>query len=114
MGLIDEKSNLKEWPEEFYYNPLYEFARQTLLVEQIIAKKPKCDTITIEADDYVHLIVRPNENVDIIGDIQRFRDKKRLNNIKKVIEIDPQSLLSPLEGNSKYKDLLNYLQTRYW
>ena len=114
LGLVDEKSNLKEWPEEFYYNPLYEFARQTLLIEQIITKKPKCGRITIEADDYVHLIVRPNENVDIIGDIQRFKDEKRLKNIKKVIEIAPQSLLSPLESNAKYKDLITYLKTRYW
>lgn len=114
LGLVDEKSNLKEWPEEFYYNPLYEFARQTLLVEQIIAQKPTCGTTTIEADDYVHLIVRPNENKDIISDIQRFRNERCLKNLNKVIDIDPQELLSPIKGNINYKDLLDYLETRYW
>jgi hypothetical protein len=112
LGLVDENSNLKEWPEEFYWDPLYEFARQTLLVEQIISKKPKCKETQIEAVDYVHLIIRPNDNVEICTDIQNF--KKHLMKKEKLIEIDPKSLLSPLEGNSKYKDLLNYLQTRYW
>lgn len=114
LGLVDEESNLKEWPEEFYWDPLYEFARQTLLVEQIIAQKPTCGTTTIEADDYVHLIVRPNENKDIISDIQRFRNEMCLKNLNKVIDIDSKKLLSPLEGNTNYKELLDYLETRYW
>lgn len=114
LSLVDEKSNLKKWLEDFYYDPLYEFARQTLLVEQIIAQKPTCETTTIEADDYAHLIVRPNENEDIRGDIQRFKNERCLKNLNKVIEIDPQELLSPLEGNTNYKELLDYLQTRYW
>ncbi|MBR4487567.1 MAG: hypothetical protein IKO89_03285 [Bacteroidales bacterium] len=114
LGLVDEKSNLKEWSEEFYYNPLYEFARQTLLVEQIIAQKPTCGTTTIKADDYVHLIVRPNENKEIIGDIQQFKNFLKDEGKKRIFEIDPQDLLSPLKGNDDYKELMEYLQTRYW
>jgi hypothetical protein len=28
--------------------------------------------------------------------------------------IDPQELLEPLKNNDNYKDLINYLETRYW
>ena len=32
----------------------------------------------------------------------------------KFIIIDPESLLSPLKGNDDYKELMEYLETRYW
>lgn len=110
----DERSNLNGWPEEFYWNPLYEFARQTLLLEQIVAKKPKCGAFPIKAHDYVQLIVRPEDNKEICADIQRFINTKCLKDTNKVIEITPQALLSPLKDNENYNDLLNYLETRYW
>mgnify|MGYP003396714196 CR=1 FL=1 len=28
--------------------------------------------------------------------------------------IDPQELLSPIPADGEYKDLISYLQTRYW
>ena len=110
----DEKSNLRGWLEEFYWDPLYELARQTLLLEQIIAKKPKCGAFPIKADDYIHTIVRPNENKEIIGDIQHFKDSLKDEGKKRIIEVPPESLISPLKGNDNYKELLNYLETRYW
>ena len=110
----DEKSNLRGWLEEFYWDPLYELARQTLLLEQIIAKKPKCGAFPIKADDYIHTIVRPNENKEIIGDIQHFKDSLKDEGKKRIIEVAPEALISPLKGNDNYKELLNYLETRYW
>lgn len=104
-------SNLNGWKDEYYYDPLYEFARQTLLMEQIIHENPM-GSLHDKADDYVHIIVRPNDNTEICTDIQNF--KKDLKNKDKVIEIDPQNLLSPMRDNKKYEDLINYLQTRYW
>ena len=110
----DKKSNLGSWPDDFNWNPLYEFARQTLLMEQIIQKKPKCGAFPIKADDYIHIIVRPNENKEIIEDIQHFKDSVKDDGKKRIIEVDPQDLLSPLKGNDDYKELMEYLETRYW
>ena len=109
-----DNSNLNGWKDGYYWDPLYEFARQTLLMEQIIHEKPKCGAFPVKADDYIHIIVRPNENKEIIDDIQCFKDSVNDNGKKRIIEIDPQELLSPLKGNDDYKELLNYLETRYW
>ena len=107
-------SNLNGWKEDYYWDPLYEFARQTLLMEQIIHEKPKCGAFPIKADNYIHIIVRPNENKEIINDIQRFKDSVKDEGRKKIIEIDPKDLLEPLRNNTQYSDLINYLETRYW
>ena len=107
-------SNLNGWKDEYYWDPLYEFARQTLLMEQIIHEKPKCGAFPTKADDYIHIIVRPNENKEIIENIQHFKNSVNDNGKKRIIEIDPQELLSPLRGNENYKDLITYLETRYW
>ena len=107
-------SNLNGWKEDYYWDPLYEFARQTLLMEQIIHEKPKCGAFPIKADYYIHIIVRPNENKEIINDIQRFKDSVKDEGRKKIIEIDPKDLLEPLRNNTQYSDLINYLETRYW
>ena len=107
-----DNSNLNGWKDGYYWDPLYEFARQTLLMEQIIHEKPKCGAFPVKADDYIHIIVRPNENKEIIDDIQCFKDSVK--HSEKIIEIDPQELLSPLRGNENYKDLITYLETRYW
>ena len=107
-----ENSNLGDWPDKFNWDPLYEFARQTLLMEQIKAK-PEISGID-NVYDYIHIIVRPNENKEIINDIQRFKDFVKDEGRKKIIEVDPEELLNPLRSNDKYKDLFNYLETRYW
>ena len=106
-------SNLKGWRNEYYWDPLYEFARQTLLMEQIIHEQPN-GTFPTKADDYCHIIVRPDENKEIIDDIQQFKDSLKDEGKKRIIEVSPQALLSPLKGNDDYKDLLTYLETRYW
>ena len=106
-------SNLDGWRDEYYYDPLYEFVRQTLLMEQIIHEQPN-GTFPTKADDYYHIIVRPDENKEIIDDIQHFKDSLKDEGKKRIFEIAPQDLLSPLKGNDDYKDLLSYLETRYW
>ena len=83
-------------------------------MEQIIHEKPKCGAFPTKADDYIHIIVRPNENKEIIENIQHFKNSVNDNGKKRIIEIDPQELLSPLRGNENYKDLITYLETRYW
>ena len=111
-------SNLKEWIMDYEWDPLYEFTRQELLMEQIIAKHPECGfgykKKPLEADDFIHIIVRPNDNKEIIEDIQCFTNSLKDEGKKRIIEIDPQDLLSPLKGNDDYKKLINYLETRYW
>lgn len=104
-------SNLNRWKDEYYYDPLYEFARQTLLMEQIIHENPM-GSLHDKVHDYIHIIVRPNDNKEICTDIQNF--KKDLKNKDKVIEIAPQDLLAPLRDNKKYDGLITYLETRYW
>lgn len=106
-------SNLKGWRNEYYWDPLYEFARQTLLMEQIIHEQPN-GTFPTKADDYCHIIVRPDENKEIIDDIQQFKNFLKDEGKKRIFEIDPQDLLSPLKGNDDYKELMEYLETRYW
>ena len=106
-------SNLNGWKDEYYYDPLYEFARQTLLMEQIVHVQTQ-SAFLIKADDYYHVIVRPDDNKEIIGDIQHFKESLKDEGKKRIFEVDPQAILSPLKGNSKYKELLDYLETRYW
>ena len=111
-----KSSNLKEWILDYEWNPLYEFARQELLMERIIAKKPLCGfgnkKKALEANDFIHIIVRPNDNTEIIKDIAAFRET--IVDKSKFIDIDPEALLAPLKNFDEYKDLITYLQTRYW
>ena len=111
-----KSSNLKEWILDYEWNPLYEFARQELLMERIIAKKPLCGfgykKKALEANDFIHVVVRPNENAEIIEDIAAFR--KTIVDESKLIEVDPQTMLAPLKKFDEYKELITYLQTRYW
>ena len=111
-----ESSNLKLWISDYEWDPLYEFARQEILIEQIIRKHPLVGfgykKMPLMADDFVHIIVRPSGNTEIVNDIADFRET--LVDNSKLIDIDPQDLLAPLKGNDKYADLLDYLQKRYW
>lgn len=99
-------SNLDGWKEAYYWDPSYELARQTLLVEQIIREKP------FEADRYEHLLICPEENKEMMQDAETF--KSTLKDSSKFHIIDPVQLLLPLQRNAKYAELLNYLSKRYW
>lgn len=108
--LIDKESNLGKWCDLYKSDPYYELMRQTLLIEQIIKKGGIGE---IEAVDYYHIMVIPNAHNELKNAIEE-KYIPTLKNKSKFRIIDPKSLLSPLEGNANYKDLLDYLKTRYW
>lgn len=101
-------SNLKGWKDAYYWDPAYELARQTLLMEQIIRNKP------FHADYYQHIVVCPNGNVEMRTDANAFKESLTEKGKEHFHIIDPQELLAPLEGNEKYSKLLEYLRKRYW
>ena len=104
-----ENSNLKDVYDLYKVDPYYELMRQTLLMEQIIQHKD-CG---IEADDYFHIMVIPNEHAELKSAIVN-NYIQTLKDITKFRIIDPQALLSPIPADGDYKDLISYLQTRYW
>ena len=104
-----ENSNLKDVYDLYKADPYYELMRQTLLMEQIIQHKD-CG---IEADDYFHIMVIPNEHTELKSAIVN-NYIPTLKDITKFRIIDPQELLSPIPADGDYKDLITYLQTRYW
>ena len=108
--LIDSASNLKKWDDLYKADPYYELMRQTLLMEQIIKQK---DINGIKAVDFRHIMVIPNAHTELKNAIEE-KYIPTLKDKSKFIIIDPQDLLSPLKGNDDYKELLNYLETRYW
>ena len=108
--LIDSNSNLKKWYDLYKTDPYYELMRQTLLIEQIINKK---DVSGIEAVDFRHIMVIPNAHTELKNAIEE-KYIPTLKDESKFRIIDPQELLSPLRGNEKYKDLITYLEIRYW
>lgn len=115
VGLANmNSSNLKEWISSYEWDPLYEFARQELFMERIIQMHPKCgrEHEPLAAEDYIHIIVRPDENELIRKDISDFRET--IVDKEKLIEVDPKVLLAPLNGNVAYDELLKYLKKRYW
>lgn len=89
----------------YFIEPNYELMRQTILCEQIIAHG--------FADDFIHLNVIPKENTELRKAVKS-EFIPMLKDPAKFKILDPQELLAPLEGNNDYKDLLNYLKTRYW
>ena len=107
IRLVD--CNLKDVYVLYKADPYYELMRQTLLVEQIIRHK-ECG---IEADDYFHIMVIPNEHSELRTAIEG-NYIPTLKYPYKFKIIDPQDLLSPLKGNDDYKELMEYLETRYW
>ena len=108
--LIDSASNLKKWEDLYKADPYYELMRQSLLMEQIIKQK---DINRITAVDFRHIMVIPNAHTELKNAIEgkyipTLKDKSKFR------IIDPQDFLSPLKGNDDYKELLTYLETRYW
>ncbi len=108
--LIDSTSNLKKWDDLYKADPYYELMRQTLLMEQIIKQK---DINGIKAVDFHHIMVVPDAHTELKNAIE-VKYIPTLKDKSKFRIIDPQALLSPLKGNEKYKELLTYLETRYW
>jgi len=81
----------------------YELMRQTLLLEQM--------TVHNEIDDYKNIVVCPKDNKELYDCCKKW--KANLKDDTKFEVIDPKDLLANIDEN-KYKELKNYLTTRYW
>ncbi len=91
--------------------------RQTLWAEQMVINKAN---ETVKADNFLHVHVIPSENYDLLEKKYKCSEKNmkdtwlsHLKNQDKYIIISPKDLLSNLDSE-KYKDLLFYLNERYW
>ena len=119
--LIDEsdylvpKSNYFE--SVYFFEPFYQLMRQTLWAEQMIKHR---DEEWVKADKFLHIHVIPSENKDLLEMAylktgKGMEESWRSQLTKDIYQIiTPEALLSPLKGNSKYSDLINYLTIRYW
>lgn len=116
--LINQSEQLKSSNYDIYYfEPFYQLMRQTLWAEQMIAHK---DTEEIKADDYIHIHVIPLENYELIKKVYKCSGKSMedtwrscIKKQEKYIIFSPQSLLKPIDS-VRYKDLILYLNKRYW
>ena len=103
---LDKGSNIKEWKKEYEYDPLYELVRQTLLVEKIIEDKDSAFPV----DDYLHINVIPEGNVELRSEVIRFSDG--LKDKGKFIIAEPSRLMLPIKET--HQKLYQYLEARYW
>lgn len=108
--LIESSKRLKR-PEHgvahsiYFVEPSYELMRQTLLCEQIVLHK--------FADDFFHINVIPRRHYELRNAVEK-EFIPMLEDKSKFKIVDPEELLSPLNGNMAYDELLKYLQKRYW
>ncbi len=103
---LDNSSNIKEWKDEYEYDPLYELVRQTMLVEQII----KNNDMELPVDDYLHINVIPEGNVELRSEVAQFSEG--LKDKGKFIILEPRKLMLSIKNTNQ--DLYNYLESRYW
>ena len=114
--LIKRSSCLKDFEDletsPYYYEPLYEFMRQTLLIEQMIRAGI--------ADDYLHVIVVSPDNKELMGNKYSFSSDNLetiwhncLKQPNKFKVIDTKRIFTVYEGKSLYSNILNYLSLRY-
>ena len=120
-GLIEKSKYLKKLKEYrssiYFFEPMYQLMRQTLWAEQMIQNKK---TETIKADDYVHIHIIPKENLPLLFEDIKIKDrgleqtwKDCLLKKDKYRIIEPKAIIECLDNN-KYNNLINYLTKRYW
>jgi len=97
----------------YYYEPFYEFMRQTLLVEQMVKAGI--------ADDYLHVVVIPSQNLDLLGNNYTCstQDLKTtwnncLNHQSKFKIIESKLVLNLIAQLPQYNKLSDYLKARYF
>lgn len=120
--LIDDKdSPIKRMVsiDNFYYEPFYQILQQTLLACQM--KKNK--TYELKADDWLHFDMIPENNLnlrylvptpDMLQSGIEEAWKSQLKEPFKYNVIAPQKLLKPILFEARYRNLINYLNYRYW
>lgn len=106
INMVTYSSRLSSWHELYYQDPFYELGRQTLLMEKIIEKYPEI------ADQYFHIIVVPEENVEMMADAIKFKEYLKKDTQDFFGIIDPSLLMSSIEHS--YPKLIDYLKIRYW
>jgi len=101
----------------YFFGPFYQLMRQTLWAEQMIQHK---DDERIKADDYIHVHIIPNEHKKFLEKEYKVSKKPLreswldyLKDKEKYVIISPLDFIKNID-NSKYGDLLKYLQDRYW
>jgi hypothetical protein len=118
--LIDDSDYLKSLTvyknSVYFFEPFYQLMRQTLWAEQMIKNK---DLETIKADNYLHVHVIPAENKDLLNRVYKCSGQDMETTWRKLLKdqtkyqiVTPSKLLNRIDS-LKYKDLLNYLKTRY-
>lgn len=124
------KIKLKDYKSSVYFfEPFYQLMRQTLWAEQITDVNNKINE-RIQADDYIHVHVIPNENHDLLkDDLSTNRRRKAyssgelkgsmeeiwkscLNNSDKYKLLTPSTLLANID-KSRNEKLIDYLSMRY-
>jgi len=115
--LIEKSVQLRDLEDKnrsvYYYEPLYEFMRQTLLVEQMVEKGI--------ADDFLHVVVVPPGNQDLLSANYSFSDKGLEGMWREVITdntkfklVDSRQIYECIEKLPLYVELSQYLRTRYY
>lgn len=104
--------------DNLYYEPFYQIMRQTLLAWQMTKNKEQ----EFNADDWMLLDVIPEGNRYLrekvhAPDLPKGDLHKAWSSVLKEPEkyrtITPYDLLMPLEGDNRYKAIMNYLNRRY-
>lgn len=97
-----------------WYEPFYQLMRQTLWAEQLLHNKAS----GLEADDYLHIHVVPDENTELLNKIYPCSDKGMeetwkscLQDPEKYVLVSPTKLWSKQKSNTK---IYQYLMHRYW
>lgn len=102
-----------------YYEPFYQLMRQTLLGWKMVENND------YNCDEFVHVHVIPDENIELLNNVTSPYLKKYgnticeawkgvLKNPDKYIIISPEHLLEPIKHLPEVNNLFGYLSKRYW
>lgn len=104
-------------PQSLYYEPFYQLMRQTILGWKLT------ENLDHGCEDYLHLHVIPDENLELRMSITspglQGKDisdawKKVLKRPDKYLCVSPKELLSPCINEKDTHSALVYLEKRYW
>lgn len=105
--------------DNLYYEPFYQMMRQTLLAWQMVKNKKA----ELQCDDWLHFDVIPENNLHLRYRVQapnllqsgiEEAWRSQLKAPDKYRVITPQRMLKPILFEAKYRNFVNYLNTRYW
>ena len=101
----------------YFVEPFYQLMRQTLWAEQIIENK---ETEFLKADDFVHIHVIPEENVQLLHRKYRYSRKgledswrAQIIHQQKYKWVKPIEIVRLISKSNKYAEMTEYLKTRY-